>query len=208
MARLSFLIVVVVLAIFSPRVQLAAHFDPRLLRVVAKISDRALLVRGNAPLNGAGQFDPKALTESSQVLTNLGSDPTLSVVSLVSSSMSDERAVLEAENHVHWLPVLNEMVWDLLRPDGGAWELVSELQERLLKCDVHERCLVYVHCMRGKDRTGVVAGAYAIRYQGASFVDVQKANTEIAGRELDWASQRALSWVEWRADRAEEVSAA
>merc|ERR1712224_220991 len=78
--------------------------------------------------------------------------------------------------------------------------------------------IVYVHCMRGIDRTGLAIGAYLARYGGNGDVDghgngnynvnnsewediIHRMNYDVGKRDINWPAQNALRWVFWRRRR-------
>ena len=58
--------------------------------------------------------------------------------------------------------------------------------------------------MRGKDRTGLLAGAYLSRFLNATAKDVRDANHEVARRELNLRARNALEWIAWWREQEEE----
>jgi len=118
---------------------------------------------------------------------------------------------------------MNDFLWNTWRPDDGAWELAEELKDRLEEGDDDEASssnatatIVYVHCMRGIDRTGLVVGAYLARYGGGSgdgdgknvnnseWEDIiHRMNYDVGKRDINWPARNALRWVFWR--RKQEI---
>lgn len=113
----------------------------------------------------------------------------------------------------HWLER-----W--LDPTGGAWELSERLHAMVNSADdstalrpsspfveqalLHPRTtLIYFHCMRGVDRTGLLYGTYARRYLGASRLDVQRANRDVGRRPLQVLERRAPEAVHARVGASE-----
>ena len=123
------------------------------------------------------------------------------------------------------------MVWSYLKPDDGAWDVAEDLRSLLLNAtktattmgtpssdtassDSTNITVVYIHCMRGIDRTGLVAGTYLARYGsndntlGHSSVgtaskalqasEIQESNYNVGKRDINWLAQNSLQWVYWR----------
>ena len=226
-----------VFALYMPGVQIAATFNSDRLRVLDQ-TETSFLVRGNAPLNRHGVFDPAMLL--SHVQDTIAQRPLdrLIVVSLLSSTHSDEKIVLkgqrgfyddshssEGNSDLHertsggktheffhrpvvgsWLalpafikiPILNNFIWNYWKPDDGALKIAHELNELLNR---HENTAVYFHCMRGMDRTGLVAGAYMSRWKSASEKDIRDQNYSVAKRELNVPARTALEWIFWSSSK-------
>jgi len=208
-----------------PGVQIAATFDPERLRVLDR-RGTSILVRGNAPLNRQGKFDPEMIIEYIQ--RNIATESNnctfdrLHVISLISASQSDESYVLGqemkyvqdeiAKHKLYHRPIagswlspppfpnldfLNHMIWNFWRPDDGAWELAKELKDLLLES---QYTILYIHCMRGIDRSGLVAGTYIARWKGnASEIEIHQMNHDVGKREINWPARNALRWVLWKA---------
>lgn len=192
----------------------------------------------------------------------------LIVVSLLSRTHSDEKKILQAQQEFYlkqqqqassvthailhrpivgsWLvppilskiPFLNELIWNYIHPDDGAWELAQEIRSLLSinSTTVGEEAtareddddavaamlttsetsatsaststtVVYVHCMRGIDRTGLVSGTYLARYgniegdivsETTHASTIRNMNYEIKQRNINVPAQNALEWVFWR----------
>jgi len=106
------------------------------------------------------------------------------------------------------------LLWKCWSPDDGAWDLAEELHSLLLSADDDDkkdeegiggkkrgpqsRILVYVHCMRGIDRTGLAVGAYLARFQNFSSEEIDRGNWAVGRREINWPARNALRWVVWR----------
>mmetsp|Transcript_12995 Transcript_12995/g.38175 ORF Transcript_12995/g.38175 Transcript_12995/m.38175 type:complete len:182 (-) Transcript_12995:381-926(-) len=113
-----------------PGVQIAATFDPSHLRLVNRVGN-SLMVRGNAPLNHQGNFDPDMLIDAVRKrflgsdMMNVGvngdgktvSAYRLVVVRLVSGIISDERIILEEERDFSWNNI--QIVGDVRTDDKG-----------------------------------------------------------------------------------------
>ncbi len=54
--------------------------------------------------------------------------------------------------------------------------------------------VLYIHCEAGKDRTGEIAAAYAMKYQHASYADAYANGKRIAKRDLGKYSRNELQW--------------
>lgn len=231
MSLRGLLVGIVAVAMLLPGVQIAATFDPQRLRVVDTTNSGSCLVRGNAPVNKQGEFDPDMVIAAVHSLMGTTTSERdngnyeLVVVSLVSSKQSDERVVLEKELQFEptadgpsvqvlqrpivgsWtapLPLdilhdfLKHTIWTMWRPDDGAWRLAKELHNLLRNSTGTHRRIIYVHCMRGMDRTGLVAGAYLMRYTKAAEERVHYENYSVAKRRLNWPASNALKWVAWK----------
>lgn len=213
-----------ILSTFMPGVQIAATFDPERLQVLDR-HGTSILVRGNAPLNRQGSFDPEMIVDYIQrnfaAESNNCTFDRLHVISLISASQSDESYVLrKQEKYVQeettkhklyhrpivgsWispppfphLDFLNHLIWNFWRPDDGAWELTNELKYLLLES---QNTILYVHCMRGIDRTGLVAGTYMTRWKGdVSVMQIHQMNHDVGKREMNWPARNALRWVLWK----------
>lgn len=279
-------LVVILLSAQFRNVQIAASFHPERLRLVDSPSCRTpldefscaqdvassagtsasditrhppvLLVRGNAPLNGRGEFDSGMIVEAVQDrirslsgeldfrLRHPDEELSLVVVNLVSGTQSDELAVLAEELRAatrsecedsstknaclrvpsgdHTGDIIFEIIhspvqgsWVALPPTwqtgtlaqvlgtctdltGGAWDLASHLHA-LTHDGPHSSggrstpMVVYFHCMRGVDRTGLLAGTYAMRFLDATFNEVQLANADVGKRKLNFAEAMSLHWA-------------
>jgi len=144
--------------------------------------------------------------------------PRMIVVSLLSTRANDEATVFQLERSgsisspnvelIHApvrgsllsiLPSSQALEWLLsfLRFDttGGAWELSARLHVLVHNNDSDRRAtIVYFHCMRGIDRTGLVAGTYAMRYHNISLREVNAANRKVGNRLLQTLEEKSLSW--------------
>lgn len=247
--QLALAVVIVVFGMMLPGVQIAATFDPQRVRVLDQ-HGTSILIRGNAPLNRYGTFDPSLILDHvHNSIINKSNEiyydtvyQKLIVISLVSSSQSDEKAVLEKERNyiilndghvqpkqqkIHhyqllhrpvvgsWIPPLlpnhesnklssfiNNWLWNsIYQPDDGAWELTNDIHE-LLHDSNTENTIIYIHCMRGIDRTGLVAGTYLARWvAGATKKEIHQINYNIAKRQLNFSARTALKWTLWKAER-------
>ena len=231
------ILVAILYTFILPGVQIAAIFDPRRMRILDRYGT-SVLIRGNAPINEKGDLDPDMVLQSiSEMIARTWvarnekmSFDRLVVVSLLSSSQSDEMVILQkqltySKDELHKNPCsdrkkhkfchrptvgswiiprptkymterLKQSIWSYLKPDDGSWDLAGELRAMLLD---YEKTAVYVHCMRGMDRTGLVAGTYLARWKNATEDAVLQSNYEVAGRELNWPAQNSLQWVNWKA---------
>merc|ERR1712224_41513 len=222
----------------GPGVQIAATFDPEKMRVLDNRGESVILVRGNAPINRRGDFDPDMVVRHAQRKFAAESSDTsrtvfdrVVVISLISARQSDEERVLRkqrrhfldnktTEHQLHhrpivgsWIPpipfknfdFLNRLIWNAWRPDDGAWDLARELKD-LLDESSPDGTIVYFHCMRGIDRTGLVAGAYLARRKAASGAanegEIDRINRDVAKRDINWPAQNALRWVLWKSRRS------
>ena len=238
----TIVLLVSILASFMPGVQIAATFDQERLRVLDR-KGSSILVRGNAPLNHQGDFDPDmVLRHVQERFQEADAYNQLIVISLLSSGQSDERHILQkqltyfepqihpdvekvndikgqTERHAlyhrpitgNWfsplpsrnLNYLNQLIWKWLRPDDGAWDLAEELHDMLNQSN---NAIVYIHCMRGIDRTGLVAGSYLARWKKkeVNIEEILRLNHDIAKRELNWPARNALRWSLWKAQGVKE----
>jgi len=189
-------------------VEITSTFHLERLRIIDSSKVGSYLIRGNVPLNGSGDFDVPLLRNS--INKRLGVKASkLIVVSLLSSRYKDEAAVLKRmrqsrpeQRSPHDMPV--ELIhvpvagswfsflpsWLPVDTTGGAWELSTRLHSLLSGSD--RGTVIYVHCMRGVDRTGLVAGTYKMRYRNATLEDVQQENWNVASRYLQMLEERSL----------------
>eukprot|EP00521_Asterionellopsis_glacialis_P011990 CAMPEP_0195299244 /NCGR_PEP_ID=MMETSP0707-20130614/25159_1 /TAXON_ID=33640 /ORGANISM="Asterionellopsis glacialis, Strain CCMP134" /LENGTH=301 /DNA_ID=CAMNT_0040361591 /DNA_START=93 /DNA_END=995 /DNA_ORIENTATION=+ len=103
---------------------------------------------------------------------------------------------------------IKTLIWNWCQPSDGAWEMAEELK---LLLQHNQNTIVYVHCMRGIDRTGLLSGTYMLRYLlqssdsknnngdhpylGATATDkVNSINYNIGHRPINWPAQNALEW--------------
>lgn len=54
--------------------------------------------------------------------------------------------------------------------------------------------VVYFHCSQGIDRTGLISGAYKMKYLSKSLRDIVKENVEIGQRDMQWNTYNGLLW--------------
>ena len=194
--------------------------NPNLVRLVQ--GDRTsgnFLFRGNMPVaNGVFQY-----SELTQAIRNAGQGSGLPAnfrvidISLVNELTPAEKKALAVEK-AYWAsrPTLGQLIshpiyGSLTSPNsypatkrmeleklpslGHLGELVDKLQV-LLATKSADRIpsVLYVHCEAGKDRTGEVIGAYAMKYMGMSY-KAALANAEaIAGRKISTFNKYGLQW--------------
>lgn len=73
--------------------------------------------------------------------------------------------------------------------------LLENIQSLLMTKQLNGLPLVlYIHCEGGKDRTGEVAAAYAMRYLGSTYADAYANAKRIAGRDISSFSRNELQW--------------
>lgn len=60
--------------------------------------------------------------------------------------------------------------------DALTTDLMDRLEKRI------NPTIVYIHCSRGIDRTGLVGGAFKMKYLNQTFSEVHKENIEILGK--------------------------
>lgn len=102
------------------------------------------------------------------------------VIDLRASEQLDEKKQVEAlgMKYLHFsMPALSAP------PDERVAEVLKVLEDPTASTNWP----VFIHCMRGKDRTGLIVACYRIKHQGW---DNQKA--------LEEAKQHGLSRLEWR----------
>lgn len=219
-----------------------ASFDPDRLEIIDVNTKRGnVLVRGNAPLDRCGKFNPDLILKAIQAKTinrnDLQDEPIVAfdkliVVSLLNSRFKDEAQVLQeiqrgtkqaasddssttVVEFVH-LPVAGSW-WSLLPwaarlplvdATGGASELSTRLHDMLYDDDHDDdgtappagserhgqTTAIYVHCMRGIDRTGLVAGIFNMRYRnGTTLQEAQQVSWELANRKMQYLEARSLA---------------
>lgn len=54
--------------------------------------------------------------------------------------------------------------------------------------------LIYVHCLAGHDRTGLVSGGYLMRFKNTSFERARNINTQIAKRNMQAWFNNKMRW--------------
>jgi protein-tyrosine phosphatase len=57
--------------------------------------------------------------------------------------------------------------------------------------------IIFFHCEAGSDRTGEVAGSYAMHFLNQTFEEVYNWDTEVAGRKIEVWSENALLYYCW-----------
>ena len=93
------------------------------------------------------------------------------------------------------MPVINQLVWKYLKPSDGGWELSNELKSLLNRS---RNTAIYIHCMRGMDRTGLVSGTYLARWKHKTTQEVNMANFDVTRRQLNWPARVGLHWISWK----------
>ena len=100
------------------------------------------------------------------------------------------------------VPIINDIVWTYLKPDDGAWDIAQDLRSILLNAtassdttssDSTSITVVYIHCMRGIDRTGLVAGTYLARY-GSNHNTVIQRDVGTAGKTIQRSEIQELNY--------------
>ena len=82
-----------------------------------------------------------------------------------------------------YAPVLDEV--NELTPKIKQWMIMGRSRPKA----------IYVHCLVGSDRTGVVIGTYQMQYRGMSYQNAMAEAEEVAGRPLKLLKQRGFKWM-------------
>lgn len=78
-----------------------------------------------------------------------------------------------------------------------GWDPIPELLAEIRKELEIPNTVVYVHCSQGVDRAGYVAGAYKMKFKGATLRDVVVENLNImkgVRRHIHFNSFNGLQW--------------
>jgi len=75
-------------------------------------------------------------------------------------------------------------------------EYLENLLHNLLHSNTnrHKVKLIYIHCLAGHDRTGLVSSGYLMRFKSASFEEVKNINKQIIKREMQILSNNEMRW--------------
>jgi hypothetical protein len=195
-------------------------FTPELVSLLATDAGSGnYLFRGNMPIDG-NEFSYNQLRAAMKKAAPGGVLPEqyfLIDISLVNSINPNEAADLAIERQFwkvnsHLGQVINHPVYGSLTSPNDYPEqvrkkleriptlsstdvLLENIQSLLLANQANAQPLVlYIHCEAGKDRTGEVAAAYAMKYQGSSYLDAYANAKRIAGRDLSSFSRNELQW--------------
>lgn len=195
-------------------------FNPELVSLVAEDATSGnFLFRGNMPIHNQ-QLDYDGLRAAIKKAAQGKALPDayfLVDISLINSINPQEAADLHTErsfwkHHSDVGQVINHPVYGALTspndyppevrkrlekiPTLSSTDVLLENIQSLLNAN-HLNGLplvLYVHCEAGKDRTGEVIAAYAMKYQGASYADAYANAKRIAKRELSSFSRNELQW--------------
>ncbi|MGY4534166.1 hypothetical protein ACVW0Y_003304 [Pseudomonas sp. TE3786] len=198
----------------------ARKFNPELVSLIAHVpSSGNFLFRGNIPIQG-NEFsynDLVAALKKAAKDKQLPEQFYLVDISLINDINPEEAADLRIEQSF-WQKnsqkgrLINHPVYGALRSPNDYPEdvrkklekiptlsntdvLMENIQSLLLASQQTGLPLVlYIHCEAGKDRTGEMAAAYAMKYQGSSYADAYANAMRIAKRDISHFSRNELQW--------------
>jgi hypothetical protein len=200
----------------------AYALNPGIVHLVQKDNASGnVLFRGNMPVaNGVFQYDQlvKAMRDAAQASGQV-LPPTFKVIdiSLVNELTGGEKKDLAVEK-AYWSThpaqgqlINNPIYGSLTSPNsypsskrkelekhpslGHLGDLIDRIHALLTTRSADGiPVLLYVHCEAGKDRTGEVIGAYAMKYMGVSYKDALANAHAVAGRKLGTFNRHGLEW--------------
>lgn len=202
------------------REKLGSHFNPALVHLVDHDTNTGnFLFRGNMPIAGQALSYQQLLTamRSASPGAPLPAKVYVVDVSLVNTVNPAEAADLKIEG-AFWQqnPTLGKLI---NHPVYGSLsspnDYPSAVRKRLEKIPTLSRIddlvvdlqallkmpqmsgiplAIYIHCEAGKDRTGEVAAAYSMKYQGVPYSEAYANANSVAGRTISKFSRNDLQW--------------
>ena len=202
------------------------EFDPKKVRLVDQVGQNVIIRMPNPAIKGA--FAEQAFYDAIQSVLPEGMSKDLSTRKIISFNLMhpwaeyEEYSVekswfkAEAKNNrefrnypqlgsflpATWLP---KWARDFLVPYRrhlglSTASVVQDLRSEVLSQEGVPKIIV-VHCVSGRDRTGMIVGEYRVAYMGKSYEEVVKENQEVAGKSQDYWSRNSLRWMALRRAR-------
>lgn len=219
-----------VLAQQAEETTVKSDFEPGLVSLISQDSGNYLF-RGNMPISNK-TFRYKELRASLEQAAPgkvLPKEIYLVDISLINSINPNEAADLEIETSF-WKTnstlgrLINHPVYGSLTSPNDYPKKVRRQLEKIptlsntdvLLENIHSLLqsrqlngvplVLYIHCEAGKDRTGEIAAAYAMKYQQSSYADAYANAKRIAKRDLGKNSRNELQWYAYFLKDIKKVS--
>lgn len=199
---------------------LATKFNPELVRLLDYNTDTgAFLFRGNMPVANNALVYQQLLTAMRKASpgTPMADKVFVVDISLVNEVIPAEANDLKIEkNFWQQNPTLGKLInhpvyGSLTSPNDYPSAVRKQLEKIPTVSKIDDLLLdlqallktpqmsgiplaIYVHCEAGKDRTGEVAAAYAMKYQGVSYAAAYANANLIAERDISKYSKNELQW--------------
>ena len=195
----------------------ACDFDPTLVRLV-DYKENVYIFRGNLPLlniNVQFAYDELLSTFEKILKCKLPQDVELYDICLLNPVTEEKKINIEREffeNNPHLGKFINNPIYGcLLNPSTFSEEKRIQLVKSsfidglndLIPLIYHEYMqnispgkirILFIHCLAGKDRTGVVSAACLMYDKHIQFKVVKEINTEVAHREISQLCENELQW--------------